>query len=145
MLHQVVDGQGVVVDQRQAGVDHLHHVVGGDIGGHAHGDTGGAVDQQVAHVGSQQAGVALGAVVVVGPVDGVLLEVGQQLMGQARHAHLGVTHGRRAVAVDGTEVALAVHQHVAHGEVLGHAHDGVVDGAITVRVIFTDDIAHHAG
>ena len=145
VLHQVVDGKGVVVDQRQAGVDHLHHVVGRDIGGHAHGDARGAVDQQVGHLGGQHVRDALGAVVVVDPVDRLLLKVGQELMGQARHAHLGVAHGRGAVAIDGAEVALAVDQHVTHGEVLGHAHDGVVDGTVTVGVVLTDDIAHHAG
>ena len=32
---------------------------------------------------------------------------------------------------------MAVREHVAHGEVLRHADDGVVDGAVAVRVIFT--------
>ena len=145
MLDQVVDAQGIVVDQRQAGVDDLAHVVGRDVGRHAHRDARGAVDQQVGHLGRQHVGDTLGAVVVVDPVDGILLEVGQQLVGEPGHAHLGVTHGGGAVAVDGTEVALAIHQHMAHGEILGHAHDGVVDGTVPVGMVLTDDIAHHAG
>ena len=47
--------------------------------------------------------------------------------------------GRRRIAVHRAEVALAVDQHQAHGEVLGHAHQGVVDGVLAVRVV----LAHH--
>ena len=145
MLHQIIDAQGVVVDQRQASVDDLVHVVGRDIGRHAHGDARGAVDQQVRHLGRQHVGDALCAVVVVDPVDGILLEIGQQLVGQARHAHLGVTHGGGVVAVDGAEVALAIDQHVAHREVLGHTHDGVVHRTVAVGVVLTDHVTHHTG
>ena len=46
-LHEVV-GRGVgVVDQVDGGVDDLAHVVGRDVGGHAHRDALAAVDQQV--------------------------------------------------------------------------------------------------
>src|SRR5690606_38511295 len=57
----------------------------------------------------------------------------------------GVTHGRGAVAVDRAEVALAVDQHVAHGEILRHADDGVVDRLVAVRVVLTDNVADDAG
>ena len=59
-------------------------------------------------------------------------------------AHLGVAHRRRRVAVDRAEVALAVHQHVAHGERLRHAHQRAVDGGIAVRVVLADDVADDA-
>jgi hypothetical protein len=89
--------------------------------------------------------LGLGAVVVGHEVDGFLVDVGQQLVGDARHAHFGVTHGRRGVAVDRAEVALAVDQQVAHGERLRHAHDGVVHRRVAVGVVFTDDVTDHAG
>ena len=45
--------------------------------------------------------------VVVGlPVDGILLQVTQQFHGGLGQAALGVTHGRRAVAIDVAEVAV---------------------------------------
>ena len=85
-------------------------------------------------------------VVVVGDhVDGLLVQVVQQFVGELAQADLGVTHGRRRVAVHRTEVALAVHQQVAQGEVLGHAHDGVVDGRVAVGVVLTDDVTDHTG
>jgi hypothetical protein len=63
----------------------------------------------------------------------------------ARHAHLGVAHRRRRVAVHRAEVALPVDQHVAHRERLRHAHDGVVDRGVAVGVVLTDDVADDAG
>ena len=78
-------------------------------------------------------------------IDGFLVDIRQQLVGQLGHADFGVTHGGRVVAVHGTEVALAVHQGIAQGEVLGHADDGVVHRRVTVGVVFTDDVTHHAG
>jgi hypothetical protein len=86
-----------------------------------------------------------GVVVVGAEVDGVLVDVAQKFAGQLGHAHFGVTHGRRGVAVDGAEVALPVHQRVAHGEFLGQAHQGVVHGGVAVRVVLADDVADHAG
>ena len=62
-------------------------------------------------------------------------------MGDACHADFGITHGRGVVAVYRAEVALAVYQHIAHGEVLRHAHNGVVYGDVAVRVVFTNHIA----
>ena len=51
----------------------------------------------------------------------------------------GVAFGRRRIAVDGAEVALAVDQRQAQGEILRHAHQRVVDRKVAVRV----ELAHH--
>ena len=66
-------------------------------------------------------------------------------MGEARHAHLGVSHRGGEVAVNRTEVTLSVHQHVAHGERLRHTDHGVIDRRITVRVVLTDDVTDDTG
>ena len=145
VFKQLLDAQGLVLQQRQAGGDHLHQVVRRDIRGHAHRDAAGAVDQQIGQAGGQHHRLLLRAVVVGGVIDGLLVYVLQELMGDPGHAHLGVAHGGRGVAIDRAEIALAIHQHVAQGEVLGHAHDGVVHGGIPVGVVFADDIAHHPG
>jgi hypothetical protein len=60
------------------------------------------------------------------------------------HADLGVTHGSRCIAVHRTEVALAVHQQVAHRERLRHAHDGVVHGRVAVGMVFADHVTDDA-
>ncbi|MNF41326.1 hypothetical protein D3C84_223490 [compost metagenome] len=145
VLHQFIDRQRGVVDQRQAAVDHFREVVRRDVGGHAHGDTAGAVDQQVGDLGRHDCRDLLGAVVVGHPVDGFLVQIGEQLVGQLGHAHFGVTHGGGVVAVHRTEVALTVDQQVAQGEGLGHTDDGVVHRGIAMRVVLTDHVTDHAG
>jgi hypothetical protein len=41
----------------------------------------------------------------------------------------------------GTKIALSVDQRVSKGEVLGHAHDRVVDSHVAVRVVFPNDVS----
>ncbi len=143
--HQLLAGHLRVVDEELQGIDHLGEVVRRYVGRHADGDAGRAVDQQVRDLRGQHLGLGQGLVVVGDEIDRLLVQVDQHFVGQALHADLGVPHGGGGVAVDGAEVALAVDQRVAHGEVLGHAHDGVVHGGIAVRVIFTDHVADDAG
>ena len=52
--------------------------------------------------------------------------------------------GRRRIAVDRAEIALPVDQRHAHGEILRHAHQRVVDRLVAVRMIFTDHVADDA-
>ena len=56
----------------------------------------------------------------------------------------GVAHGRRRIAVDRAEVALPVDERQAHGEILRHAHQRVVDRLVAVRMVFAHHVADHA-
>ena len=79
--------------------------------------------------------------VVVGPeVDRALVDLVEQLHGQLLQPGLGVAHGRRGVAVERAEVAVALDQRVAEREVLGHAHQGVVGGGVPVRVVLAQHV-----
>ena len=109
------------------------------------GDARAAVDQEVRELGRQDLGHGQALVVVRDEVDRVLLDVGQHLGGQLRHPDFGVAHGRRRVAVDRAEVALAVDEEVAQAEVLGHPDEGVVGGLVAVGMVFPDDVADDAG
>ena len=62
-----------------------------------------------------------------------------------RHAGLGVTVGGRGVAVHGAEVAVAVDQHVAHGEVLRQTHQRVVHRRVAVGMIPAQHVADAGG
>ena len=79
------------------------------------------------------------------PWYGVLFQVFQDFHRKGIQAGFGVTHCRRAVAVDTAEVAVAVCQHIAHGEILRHADNRIIHGAIAVRMIFTQNLAHDTG
>ena len=126
-LHEFINGDIGVFDQRQATVDDFTEVVRRNVGRHAHGDTAGAVDQQVWNLGRHDCRDLLGAIVVGHPVDGFLIQIRQQLVRQLGHSHFGVSHGCSVIAVHRTEVALAVDQHVAQRERLRHTHDSVVN------------------
>ena len=143
-LDQVIDGERGIVDQRDRGIDHLAEIVRRDIGRHADGDAAGAIDQQIREARRQHHRLFLVAVVVFLEVDGVLVDVVEQRHRRPAEAAFGVAHGRRRIAVDRTEIALPVDQHQAHGEILRHAHQRVVDRLIAVRVIFAHHVADDA-
>ena len=74
-------------------------------------------------------------------IDGFFFDVREHFLGDFRKARFGVPHGRRRIAVDRAEVALAVDQRVAHVEVLRQAHQRVVDRRVAVRMVFAEDFA----
>ncbi len=141
---QFFDRRLGLAKQGQAGIDHLIEVVRRDVGRHAHGDAGGTVVQQIRDARRQDQRFLLGTVVVGPEIDGFLVDVEQQFMADARHAHFRVAHRRRVVAIHRAEVALAVDQHVAQRKILRHAHDGVVHRRIAVRVVLADHVADDA-
>ena len=130
-----------VVDIGAAGVDHLAQVVRGHVGRHADGNTARAVDQQQRNLRGEDRGFGNRIVEVERPVDRLLVDVGHHLVGDFLHTGLGVTHGGRRVAVHRTEVALAVHERVAHRPVLSQTHHGVVDRRVAVGVELTEHVA----
>ena len=144
-LHKLVDGGIGIVDQVAGGLDRLGEVVRGDIGGHADGDALAAVDQQVGEARGQCHGLGERLVVVGLPVDGILLQVAQQLHGGLCQAALGITHGRRAVAVNVAEVTVAVDERRAHGEPLRQTNHGLVDRGVAVRMVLADNFADRPG
>ena len=90
-------------------------------------------------------GSVRGLVVIGDEVDGLHVDVGEQLAGDARHAALGVTHGRGRIAIDGAEVALAIDERIAQREGLRHAHQRVVDGGVAVRMVDTHGLSDNLG
>ncbi len=116
-----------------------------DIGRHTDGDSRAAVDQQVGQPGRQHHRLLQAGVKVGHKVNRILVNIKQHLLRDGRQTCLGIAHRRRRVVVHTAEVALAVNQHVAHGEVLRHAHHGVVDRGVTVGVVFTQHLTDHPG
>ncbi len=138
VLQLLAGGLGVIEGPGGALGD-LPQVVRRDVGGHADGDAGRAVDQQVG-VARREHDRLLRAAVVVGlEVDGVLLDVAHHLERQGCHPALGVAHGGRGVVAGRAEVALAVDQRGAHHPGLGEPDQGVVDRGVAVGVV----LAHH--
>ncbi|MNX79391.1 hypothetical protein D3C86_1110200 [compost metagenome] len=143
VLDQVARGEAGLFDHRDQAVDDLAQVVRRDVGRHADRDARGAVDQQVRDARGQDDGLLGGAVVVGVEVDRLGVDVGEHLARDAAEAGLGVAVGRRRVAVDRAEVAVAVDQHVAQREVLRQANHRVIDRGVAVGVVLTEHVADH--
>ena len=79
------------------------------------------------------------AVVIGAELDAVLVDAIQQQLRDRGHARFGVAVGGRVIAVDIAEIALAVDQRVARGEILRQPHHGVVDRLVAMRM----ERAHH--
>ncbi len=135
----------LLIEERDAGVHDLGEVVGRDVGRHADGDAAATVHDEVGDARGEDGGLERGLVVVGGEVDGVGVDVGEHLTGDAGEAGFGVTHGGGWVAVDGAEVALAVYEDVAEREGLREADHGVVDGGVAVGMVVTHDVADDLG
>ena len=133
------------LDQLQRGLTDLVGIVRRDRGRHADGDAVGAVGQKIGEGAGQDRRFVFRTVVIGAEVDGVLVEALQNEDGDIGEAGLGVSHRGGVIAVDVAEVALAVDQRVALGEVLREADHGVVDRLIAVRMVLTDDVADDAG
>ena len=107
-LAQLVDRYLGVLEMREARVDDLSEIVRRDVRRHADGDAAGAVDEQVGELRRQHHGLEQAVVVVGLEVDRLLVEIVEQVLRDLRQPRLGVAFGRRRIAVDGAEVALAV-------------------------------------
>ena len=119
--------------------------MGGNIGGHAYGNAGRTVEQQIGNLGGQNGGLVQRAIVVRSEIDGILFDISQKLACQPGHAHFRITHGCRGVPVNGAEVALTIHKGIAHAEVLGQTHQGIVHGRVAMGMVFTYDITNDTG
>ena len=116
-----------------------------DVRRHADRDPGGAVDEQVREPRRQDARLLSRLVVVRLEVDRVVVELLEQRRRELREPCFGVAHRRRRVVVDRAEVALAVDQRVAQGEVLRHPNERLVDRRVAVRVVLTHHLADDEG
>ena len=143
-LDDLLDREVGIREQREARRDGLGEVVRRDVRRHADRDPRRAVDEQVRQPRRQDRRLLLLAVVVRDEVDGLAVDVGEELGGDPVEPALGVAHRRRVVAVDRAEVALAVDQRIAHREVLRHPHQRVVDRGVAVRVVLAHHVADHA-
>ena len=142
--HEVVDRAVAVVDVVRDAVHEFVEVVRRNVCRHADRDARRAVEQQVGDLGRQHERLGERLVVVGAEIDRLLVEILEHLLGQPVHADFGVAHGGGGVAIDRAEVAVAVDQEIAQREILGHAHDRVVDGLVAMRMVLTNDVAHDA-
>jgi hypothetical protein len=123
-----------VIDQESDRVAKFAEIVGRDVSRHTDGDAGRAIQQQRRETGREHGRLAHRVIVIGLVIDGILLDVAQQFLGDRRHARFGVAHRRRGVAIHGAEVTLTIDQRVPQRPGLRHARQGVVDCGVAVGV-----------
>ena len=133
-----------VIDEMERGVAQLRRVVRRDRGRHADRDALGPVGEQVGERARQYRRLVFRAVIRRTKVDGVLVDALDQEPRHLGEPRLGVAHRRGIIAVDVAEIALAVDQRIALGEVLREAHQGIVNRLVTMRMKLADDVADDA-
>ncbi len=142
VLHQSFHVDVGIVNIGTATINHLAKVVGRYVCRHAHGNAVAAIDEQVWYLRRHHGWLLQRVVEVVCHVDGVLVDIVHDVLTHLREAALGVTHGGRGVAIYATKVSLAIHELVAHVPFLSHAHEGSIDGTVSVWVVFTKHLTH---
>ena len=129
----------------QRSVAQLAGIVRRDVGRHADGDAGRAVGEQIGEIAGEHRGLHLAAVVIRAEVDGVLVDAVEELRRDLGEPRLGVAVGGGVIAVDIAEIALAVDQRIADGEVLREAGKRVVDRLIAVGMEVAHGVADDLG
>ena len=81
-LHELAERGVGMLDQLDGRIHDLGEVVRRDVGCHAHGNTGRAVDEEIGKLRRQDHGLDQGPVVVGRPVDGLLVDVVAQHLGR---------------------------------------------------------------
>ncbi len=144
MLHQLFERDVGLVHQRQQPVDRFAEIVRRDVGRHADRDAACAIDQQIGKTRREDDRLLFLLVVIGFEVDGVLVEILEQRQRDAIEPGFRVPRGGGRIAVDRAKIALAVDERRAHGEILRHAHQRVVDRQIAVRMVLAHRVADRA-
>ena len=143
--HQVRNRRPGILKKVDQGGENFAEIMRGDVGGVAHGDPPGAVDQQVGDLGRQHQGFDVRFIIRGAEIHRFPVDVRQHFAGQPCEPCFGVAHGGRRVTVHRPVIPLAIHQGIAHVEVLGHAHLRIVNRGIAVGMIIPHDFAHDLG
>ena len=140
-FHKFVKFDFGIIDNRNRAVDDFADIVSRDIRRKTDRYAVCAVHEKVGESARQKHRLFHRIVEVPLPWYGILFQVFQDFHRKGIQAGFGVTHCRRAVAVDTAEVAVAVDQHFSHIERLRHSDHSVVNGRVAVGVEFAQTFA----
>ncbi len=141
VLSDVGERRVGIVDQQRDRVDDLAQVVRRNVRRHADGDARRSVDDEVRHARREHRRLFVVVVEVRREVDRRLVDVGDHLERDRHEPRFGVSVRRRRIAVDRSEIPLAVDERIAQREILHHAHERVVHRAVAVRVVLAEHVA----
>ena len=115
------------------------------IGGHAHGDAGAAIDEQIRERGGENRRFRETIIVVGHPVDGALVHIVHQRTAHVGEARLGITHGGGRIAFNAAEVSLPINERIANGPRLGHIYQRGINHRFAVGMVVATGVAANLG
>ena len=134
-----------VVNQGNQCIHDLSQILGRDGRSHTHRDPHRPVAQQAGKP-RRQDGRLLEPFVVVRPeIHRLFVQIRKHLVAGSCHPGLGIAHGCRGIAVDGTEIALSVHKRIPHPEVLRQMDQRRVDNGFPMRMVIAGRVAGNVG
>lgn len=140
MGHQVFYGTVGIVDVGGYRGHYFIQVVRRHVCGHTDRDTARAVREKKGKGAGKNLGFLHRVVVVRPEVYRLFLDVFDYGFGYFGKPALGIPHCRGRVAVHGAEVSLTLDNGIPQGKILGQTDKGVVDGLVTVRMVFTENV-----
>ena len=112
------------------------------IGSHTHSDTRRSIHEQIRHSCRQHSRLLQSVVEVILKINSLLIQIDKHIFSNTLQPRLGVTHSRRTVAVNRTEVTLPVNKRISHSPLLSQTHHCEINGRVSVRVILTEHLTH---
>ena len=116
-----------------------------NIGRHANRNARGAIRQKVRKGRRHHNGFFQSAVVIGAEIDAVFCQTFHQGFGNRGQTRFGIARGGWVIAVDIAEIALTIHQRIAHVEILRQTRHRIVNRSIAMRVIVAHHIARDLG
>ena len=116
-----------------------------NISSHTYGNTCSTVDQQIRITTGQYYRLFFGIIKVRYEIYGIFTDICQKLHGNLGKSCLGITHCCGTVTIHGTEVTVTVYERITGRPVLCHINQCAIDGAVTMRMIFTHGITDNTG
>ena len=144
LFHHFVQGRFGALEQQHAGLGRLLQIMRRYFRRHADRNPRRTVQKHERQLCGKLDGLGKIPVVVGHEVDRPLIELLEKELGDRHEARFRIAHRGLRVAVARAEVSLPGDERVAHGKVLRHAHERVVDRLVAVRMIFAEHVAHDA-
>ena len=140
-FHQFRNRDVRVVNLRTDAFNHFAEIMRCHVRSHADRDAGAAIDEQIGKGRRKNLRFSEAFVVVRGEIYRVLFHVLHQRGAEMRQSRLGITHRRRRIIFDRTEIAFAINQFLAHHPRLRHVHERRINHRFTVRMVIAGSIA----
>ena len=144
-FHKLVHRDVGVVNHCNRTVDNLRKVMRRNVRRHTDSDTVRTVYKEVGVSCREYGGFFFRCVEVGNEVHRFLVEVFEHFRRKLGELCFRITHSRRRVTVDRTEVTVAVYKGEVDGEVLRKTYECIINGTVAVRVIFTHTVTDDTG